>query len=244
MKHGYISEMFVSFQGEGAQVGRRHLFIRLSGCNLRCRYCDTPASLVREDTCVVHRAESALRVPNPIEVNEVLKYARELSEESRAIDGVAITGGEPLLQAEFLADLLATGDLPHPRLLETGGALPRQLRAVRDWVDVVSMDMKLPSNSGEAALWEEHEEFLRHCEGRAYVKILVDENTAEDEVERAASIVAAVAPTTAVFLQPISGEDASVDLSAPRLARFFALAKNHVSDVRVVPQTHKMLGIR
>ena len=47
MRPGYLSEIFVSFQGEGAHVGYRHLFVRLAGCNLRCRYCDTPDSRER-----------------------------------------------------------------------------------------------------------------------------------------------------------------------------------------------------
>src|SRR6476620_8725923 len=44
---GYLSEIFVSFQGEGLYTGRRQLFLRLSGCHMRCRYCDTPGSLER-----------------------------------------------------------------------------------------------------------------------------------------------------------------------------------------------------
>ena len=44
---GYVSEIFVSFQGEGLYAGRRQLFLRMGGCHLRCRYCDTPDSLER-----------------------------------------------------------------------------------------------------------------------------------------------------------------------------------------------------
>jgi len=48
---GNVSEVFVSFQGEGVHAGRRHLFVRLGGCPLRCRYCDTPESLVPTAQC-------------------------------------------------------------------------------------------------------------------------------------------------------------------------------------------------
>ena len=244
MKQGYISEMFVSFQGEGALVGRRHLFLRLSGCNLRCRYCDTPGSLVREDAFTVHGAAGSFRRPNPVDRNEVLKWAGQLCGESGGVDGVALTGGEPLLQAEFLAELLRDESLPRPRLLETSGMLPDRLLLVREHVDVVSMDMKLPSNTGEPAFWAEHEDFLRACEGRAYVKILVDDTTASGELERALLIVREVAPATPIFLQPVSGGDRLVEIGSTRLAQLFTLAKNHVSDVRVLPQAHRMIGIR
>jgi organic radical activating enzyme len=106
------------------------------------------------------------------------------------------------------------------------------------------MDMKLPSNTGEPAFWAEHEDFLRACEGRAYVKILVDDTTASGELERALRIVREVAPATPIFLQPVSGRDRPVEIGSTRLGQLFTLAKNHVSDVRVLPQTHRMIGIR
>src|SRR5438445_192596 len=48
---GNVSELFVSFQGEGVHAGRRQLFARLGGCPLRCRYCDEPESLVPVAEC-------------------------------------------------------------------------------------------------------------------------------------------------------------------------------------------------
>ena len=45
--HAFISEMFSGIQGEGPYVGVRQVFVRLAGCDLRCHWCDTPASLVR-----------------------------------------------------------------------------------------------------------------------------------------------------------------------------------------------------
>lgn len=244
MKHGYMSEMFVSFQGEGSEVGRRHLFIRFSGCNLRCRYCDTPNSLVREQEFTVYRESGPLRLSNPVGRDEVLKWAKVLVEEKRGVDGVALTGGEPLLQADFLAEILTDSDLPRPRLLETSGMMPERLLLVRSGIDVVSMDMKIPSNTGEPAFWAEHRAFLEHCQGRAYVKILIDEATSSADLERALEIIRDVAPHSSVFLQPITGADHSAQVSMAQLSQSFSIARNYVSDVRVLPQTHKMMGIR
>jgi organic radical activating enzyme len=242
---GYLSELFVSFQGEGLHVGRRHLFVRLSGCNIRCRYCDTPDSLVRENRFSVHRPGAApIAGRNPLTPAETRTYALQLLEGSQGVDGISVTGGEPLLQAEFIAELLADARLPRPRLLETNGMLPDRLTAVLPFVDVISMDIKLPSNTGEAAFWAEHERFLSIGRGKTYVKVLADASTDPADVERAALVVRAADPDIPVFLQPITSPDHSLDLAAAQLGSFFSLLRQHLNDVRVLPQTHKMLRIR
>lgn len=242
MADGYLSEIFLSFQGEGTQVGRRQLFVRLAGCNLRCRYCDTPDSLERVPSCRVSAADGTLReLANPLSAAAVLDAALPLIEAEAPVDGMALTGGEPLLQTEFLAELLADDRWPRPRLLETNGMLPESLRAVLPLVDVVSMDIKLPSNSGERGFWDQHARFLAIAGDKAYVKVLVDAGTDLDDVDRAAALVG---DRAAVFLQPITAGDGRVDVTANDLRRFFAAARRHVADVRVLPQTHKMLAIR
>jgi organic radical activating enzyme len=159
------------------------------------------------------------------------------------IDGTAITGGEPLLQPEYLGELLADARWPRPRMLETSGTLPKQLEALLTVVDLVSMDLKLPSNTGEHSLWDVHRECLELGRGKIYVKVLVDDETASDELERAVDLVREVAPEAPVFLQPITSHSGRVTLSASTLDRLYALARRHITDVRVVPQTHKVLGI-
>jgi organic radical activating enzyme len=239
---GYLSEIFLSFQGEGTQVGRRQLFVRLAGCNLRCRYCDTPGSLERVASFRVFDADGRVRaLANPVSAAAVLDAARSLLEAAGPVDGTSLTGGEPLLQAEFLAELLADDRWPRPRLLETNGMLPEALRAVLPLIDVVSMDVKLPSNSGERAFWDQHARFLAIAGAKAYVKVLVDAGTAVADVDRAAALVGDQA---AVFLQPITDGQGGVDVSAADLERFFGAARRRAADVRVLPQTHKMLAIQ
>lgn len=242
MAGGYLSEIFLSFQGEGTQVGRRQLFVRLAGCNLRCRYCDTPDSLERVPSFRVFGLDGSVReLANPVSAAAVLDAVQPLLATNAAIDGTALTGGEPLLQADFLAELLADERWPRPRLLETNGMLPESLRTVLPFIDVVSMDIKLPSNSGERGFWDQHARFLAIAGDKAYVKVLVDAGTALDDVDRAASLVGDRAP---VFLQPITAESGRVDVSAGDLQRFFGVARRHAADVRVLPQTHKMLAIQ
>jgi organic radical activating enzyme len=244
MIHGYLSEVFVSFQGEGLYVGRRHLFIRMGGCNLRCRYCDTPDSLERVSHFrVQYLGGSAEEVDNPISSAELLTKLGAFLNCGLPVDGVALTGGEPLLQADFLAELLADERLPHPRLLETSGLLPAKLKLVLPCVDVVSMDIKLPSNTGERGFWEEHERFLALARGKVYVKVLVDEETAPSELDQAADLVRRMAPEAPVFLQPIADAQGRIRGDLQRLSEQFARMRMRRIDVRVLPQMHKVLHI-
>ena len=243
MDTGYLSEAFVSFQGEGLHVGRRQLFLRFAGCPLRCRYCDTPDSLVRSESFVVHAGVEERR-RNPVTIDDISWAIETLGVPERPLDGTAITGGEPLAQADFLVTLLRSGVLPRPRLLETAGVLADELAKVVEEIDVVSMDIKLPSNTGETAFWDEHQRFLQRAGNKAYVKILVDLATSEDEVRRATSLIAAAETPVPVFLQPITNRKASTLIDAERLSRLFDVARSRLQDVRVVPQTHKMMQLR
>lgn len=245
MTRGALSEIFSSFQGEGLLVGQRHLFVRMSGCNLRCAYCDTPGSLEREPEYTLWLPGETRRGPNPISPEDLSRFVGLFFASDPAIDAVSLTGGEPLMQAEFLRAWLSAARLPVPVMLETSGVLPEALAEVVDLVDVISMDLKLPSNTGEPEFWSRHEEFARLASSRTlYAKILIDEHSDPSEVEKAAGLLAAVAPDTPVFLQPISGADGRPTVSQACLSQFHALARRNLRDVRVVPQIHKLLGVQ
>jgi 7-carboxy-7-deazaguanine synthase len=245
MANGYVSEIFASFQGEGLFAGRRHLFLRMAGCNLRCRYCDTPESLERTASCSVHGLDGGVRiVPNPVDV-PVLSSLLDPFVASPGLHALAITGGEPLVQSSFLAELLRSARPPLPILLETNGTYPERLGVLLPFVDIVSMDLKLPSNSGEAPLWDEHREFLASSLGKTlYVKVPVDETTRDEEVREAACLVASADRGVVFFLQPIFSPRSVMQISASRLERFYDLASAELGDVRVLPQTHRVLGVR
>jgi 7-carboxy-7-deazaguanine synthase len=246
LNQGYVSEIFVSFQGEGARVGERHLFVRMAACNLRCRYCDTPDSLEKTAYLTIHcPGRPPERIPNPVMPADLLDRAQSLLAEASDVDAVAITGGEPLLQANFLADFLREARFEVPILLETNGTLPKQLATLLPWIQVISMDIKPPSNTGERAFWSEHEEFLGVAAERetdVYVKVLVDQSTSDDEIARAGALVARHG-NLPVFLQPIMAPSGRVEIDHPTLSRLFGVARRFHSNVRVLPQTHKILGI-
>ncbi|HVN84006.1 MAG TPA: 7-carboxy-7-deazaguanine synthase QueE [Candidatus Binatia bacterium] len=241
---GYASELFVSFQGEGAHVGERHLFVRMAICNLRCRYCDTPDSLVRvSNLSIRHARHSPDLVPNPLLASTLAAHATALIDREGPVDAVAVTGGEPLVQAEFVAEFLRQAGFQVPVLLETNGMLPDRLRLVLPQITIVSMDIKPPSNTGERVFWDEHAAFLAAAEGKdLYVKVLVDDATTEDDVARAAELVACHGRAP-LYLQPIMDPDARPEIDRPHLDQLFAVARRHHDRIRVLPQTHKILRI-
>jgi 7-carboxy-7-deazaguanine synthase len=244
VKRGFLSEIFVSFQGEGAHVGERHLFVRLAGCNLRCRYCDTPDSLERTAGFLIHRRDRVEQKVNPATPDETAQLIHSLLEDEAPVDAVSFTGGEPLTQSAFLAETLRVARLPVRVLLETSGVLHGRLHEVLPFVDIVSMDIKLSSNTGEGSFWREHEAFLRDAHAKeVYVKILVDQGTLVAEVEQAASLVERTAPSAPVLLQPIMDAEGRTTIKADRLTELFLAARRHVP-ARILPQTHKILGIQ
>jgi len=246
MLRGHLSEIFASFQGEGLLVGQKHLFVRMSGCNLRCAYCDTPGSLEREKSFTIYPpGAAAIERSNPVSTADLTTLVGPFLESGGPLDAISLTGGEPLLQATFLRAWLEAAKLPIPVMLETSGVLHDALAEVIDLVDIISMDIKLPSNTAEPPFWNEHAEFARRAsDRRLYAKILVDDSTASIEFERAVALLGDVAVSVPLFIQPIFAADGSIQTSEATLTRFHASARRVLDDVRIVPQTHKMLGLR
>jgi organic radical activating enzyme len=244
---GNLSELFVSFQGEGLHAGRRQLFVRFAGCPLRCRYCDTPESLVPVEQCRVLGPDGENRLENPIDVPTLAAEVDRLAASAPPLHAVAVTGGEPLAQVDFIEQWLGGAPPGVPVLLETAGIFPARLARLLPYVAIVSLDFKCPSNTGERARWDEHEACLAAAvaaDRDVYVKMPVDETTAVDEVEHGARLLARVAPGVPLFLTPLTEPDTSrFTIDVHGLERLHAVASRHVADVRVLPQLHKVLGI-
>jgi 7-carboxy-7-deazaguanine synthase len=142
-----ITEIFHSIQGESATAGRPTVFVRLTGCPLRCGYCDTEYAFTggeQRDIATI--------------LGEVASYGAH---------HVCVTGGEPLAQPNCRRLLAALCDAGHEVQLETSGAL--DIQGIDRRVCVV-MDLKTPG-SGESARnrWEN----LGHLKPTDQVKLVI-----------------------------------------------------------------------
>lgn len=120
-----IHEIYRSIQGESTFAGLPCVFVRLTACHLRCRWCDTPHAFGQGE---------------PLAVEEVVR--RVLAEPCELVE---ITGGEPLLQEEVFPLMTRLADTGRAVLLETSGAV--DVSRVDPRVRIV-MDLKCPG-SGE-----------------------------------------------------------------------------------------------
>jgi organic radical activating enzyme len=108
------------------------------------------------------------------------------------------------------------------------------------------MDIKLPSSAKTGVFWEEHEAFLRLAlqSKECYVKIVVTEETLEEDLDRALELILSIDPVLPVILQPASETKSFHAVpTATRLGKFYDQARTRLKEVRVIPQMHKMLGI-
>ena len=245
-KSANLIELFSSIQGEGLLVGLRQIFLRFYGCNLGCAYCDTemdhPPALCRIEGTPGRR--DFTDTANPVPLNRLVTL---LGGWVRGWPGlhhsISITGGEPLLNLEILTEWLPELRKIHPIYLETNGVLHEALSQIIMLLDYISMDIKLPSTSGCTDLWECHKDFLRiAAQKNVFVKIVTSDATEEWEIERALRTVAAVRRDIPVILQPITLRNGSVGISPFRILEFQEIASNFVTEVRIIPQTHKFTG--
>jgi organic radical activating enzyme len=222
-------DVFASRQGEGPLMGEPQIFVRLGGCNLVCDYCDTPESIP---------LKSGLDESLPGLLSRVQSLGA-----SGAIRSVSVTGGEPLLQADFLESFLpALRQQGFGVYLETNGTLPKALERVIDFCDWVSMDFKPASSIGRNA-WEAHRWFLKSGGSKVFVKMVLTASTQESELHQAVSLIASVSPDTPLILQPATPFGPAASIPLERLASWWAWAASRLSDVRVLPQAHPLWGI-
>ncbi len=105
------------------------------------------------------------------------------------------------------------------------------------------MDIKLPSTSGLTDLWDRHARFLEIAAAKeTFVKVVVAEHTSEREIERAARMIKDIAHGISLVIQPVTIGDA-LGASSARLCELQWHALKYLDDVRVIPQTHKFMGM-
>ena len=229
-----ISEIFSSLQGEGPYLGVKQIFVRFGRCNMHCSYCDELEKMKEEK----FELYSLDRLLGSIDTFEMEKGPHH---------SVSLTGGEPLFYVSFLKNLL-------PKLkerglttyLETNGTLAKELKEVIKWCDIIAMDMKPSSSTGDRDFYKEHEEFLKVAiQKETFIKVVVTPETLSEEIQRCVHILKDINPRIPFIFQPLS-DPFGINSKALELIekKFFAIAKQELLDVRVIPQMHKIWGVR
>lgn len=214
-----IKEIFASIQGEGPYVGYKQLFIRFCNCNLKCNYCDTDFADGKEyDPCEL--------------ADEVNKYSD--------VHSISLTGGEPLLQVDFLKDFL-------PRVnkkiyLETNATLADRFNEVKSFIDIVSADIKLESATGIKDIYKFHDKFFEACRGvETFAKIVFNDRVTDEEIEKCCELGKKYG--IELILQPemaTNGMTVTSEYAADVLDKFLS----KYGKVRLIPQVHKFLDVR
>lgn len=235
-----VIEVFSSIQGEGKYVGCRQVFVRFSGCNLKCKYCDTLLSHAPYKHCTAEREAGSRRFiqfDNPVEVNELAEQINHLLQLPH--HSVSFTGGEPLCRADFIHAIVPK--LNGRIFLETNGTLYQELEKVIEDLDYISMDIKLPSVTGRE-LWREHALFLAKAKQKeTYVKLVVSHETTADEFLRAVALVADAGRDIPFIIQPVTPVNGCLAASPDKVLKCQEDALQRLHDVRVIPQTHKFI---
>lgn len=212
-----IKEIFTSIQGEGPYVGEKQIFVRFCKCNLACKYCDTDFK-------------------NGIEYN-FENLIQKLKQENATT--ISFTGGEPLCEKEFLKNFLLQykNELNKKIYLETNGTLFSELKEIIDFVDIVSMDIKLKSATGQENKFFENEKFLEIASKKeVFLKVVFDKNIEQQEIDEVIKI--AKKHNSLIILQPKMPVDSNIELD-----KIFNLFYEKYSNVRLIPQTHKFLNL-
>ncbi len=242
-----LHEIFLSIQGEGELSGRGQLFLRLAGCPLRCRWCDSPDTWHAQATWHLHHRGSTETRSNPVSETELSSALQDLAQEyslDAATWTLALTGGEPLVQHEFLASWLPQWD--GPVLLETAGIWPQRLATLIPYLAAVSLDWKLPSALDQGHALSAPADCVALCRDAgvdSWVKVVVDAQTGDLELDEALRDLASLAPGMSVFLQPATPIPG---VAAPPEDFLLAALLRHRQtdlDLRVRPQIHPLLGV-
>ena len=224
-------EVFSSIQGEGLLVGCRQIFIRFAGCNLNCRYCDTPESRNPQ-------------MGEPTSIQDLKSRIEEL--ETPDLHSISLTGGEPLLYADFIKNLLHVTD--YKSLLETNGSLPGEIKKIAHLVDYASVDIKLPEHVGTWEIIEKEIKSINILIKRGvntYLKVVVLPTTLPSHIGRIAQKLQneiSEPYRTPIVIQPSSPLDYWIG-SAHRLLKISEEVGRHFK-VRLIPQVHKILNLR
>ncbi|MBE6494487.1 MAG: 7-carboxy-7-deazaguanine synthase QueE [Methanosphaera stadtmanae] len=226
-----ITEIFSSIQGEGILIGKRQIFIRFSGCNINCTYCDTKENISSDKG----------KEYTPEELNKHIKSL--ITPDFHSLE---ITGGEPLLHADYIREFLIK--YPYKAMLETNATLPEKLEKLVNIIDIVSMDIKLPEHFQTEKEWQtvyknelKSIEIMEKHRQKYYIKIVVSQKTPPQLIrDIMEDLKTRTSHDTEIIIQPQSPIEKWTNLD-----NLFTISEivGENYPVSIIPQIHKYLGV-
>ena len=217
-----VKEVFKSIQGEGLYIGYEQVFVRFCRCNLNCNYCDT--DFLSDGNTKDFSSKELADIINSI----------------TGIHSVSLTGGEPLLEIDFLKEFLPL--CKHKIYLETNATLADNLSQIIDYVDYVSADIKLESATGNKNNFGLHDKFFDVAKRKdLFAKVVFNKNIAQYEIDETVKL--AKKYNIQLVLQPQMKGDSFVDKSED-IERVFKIFAEKYSKSRLIPQMHKFLKVQ
>jgi len=178
-----INEIFYSIQGEGRWTGLPNIFIRVTGCNLRCSFCDTKYAYF-----------DGKEMPIEDIMKDVSKYPCKK---------VCITGGEPLLQEQTIELIDSLIKEKYHISIETNGS--KSLKNIVNKKNLmISMDIKCPSSNMNEKMKFDNISLLRE---KDQLKFVIKN---KDDYEYAKKIIEEYKPICPIYFQPVWGTDPKI----------------------------------
>ncbi len=211
-----VSEIFFSLNGEGVLIGTPTVFVRLSGCNLRCTWCDTK-----------YAWEEGVK-------KDVEQIAREVKGEDNGFcEWVLLTGGEPLLQdiGGLVDELKRVG---YTIGIETNGSLYKD---ILEKCDFISVDIKPPSSgnpTSDVTTFTHVVDVIEEKKGQMKA-VIADEN----DYQFIHTFVRKIKAAGPLVLQPCWGR-----MTYNQLCRLYFDHPMPHSDIRILTQIHKLGDIK
>jgi organic radical activating enzyme len=234
-----VSEIFTSFEGEGVFVGKKTLFIRLSGCHLKCRWCDTKYALPL-DSGTDYQLD---------EVKDLI--VRELQPFTYKVN---FTGGEPLLQTEAviqLADFIKRNT--NLKTYAESSCFDSELFSkILPYIDICKIEFK--TEDSQVVEDKDYDDLLLNefrClelaiqnDKTTYIKIVVTNSTNLESFKNLVyKISRKIKPSYIMgfIIQPTHGIDQP---TVNKLLGLYDIVQPMFPEVRIIPQLHKEIGAR
>lgn len=179
-----VVEIFGSIEGEGKRAGHPCTFIRLSGCNLRCSYCDTPYSY-------------------GCETDKEMTYQEVIAEVKKiGIPMVTVTGGEPLIHEDIELLLEGLCKAGFQVNVETNGSIDirGKINRLKYPQAFFTIDYKSPSSKMNKHMFLENIKMARHAD---VLKFVVG---SKEDLEKALEVINEYKPMAQIYFSPVWGK--------------------------------------